>query len=243
MTPRIPLPRLLPTTIVALAALLTVKSVELVRAAVPADRIGVTLVAVAAEKEHTVSAATKPPVAPAAAPPSSSPPVPSAVSDAERSVLLELRQRRQDLDARETVLAARESTLAAAEQKLTSRVDELQSLQRRLETLEAARQQREDLGWQGLVKLYETMKPRDAAAILNELAMPTLLQIVDRMKEAKAALVLAAMNADKARDVTSQLAQMRVRRETTAENASGGATARAPIGTPAPPARTTPQGG
>src|SRR4051794_27238805 len=118
MTPRIPLPRLLPTTIVALAALLTVKSVVLVRAAVPADRIGVTLVAVAAEKERPVPATTKP-TAPAPAPPSSSPPVPSAVSDAERSVLLELRQRRQDLDARETVLAARESTLTAAEQKLT----------------------------------------------------------------------------------------------------------------------------
>ena len=35
----------------------------------------------------------------------------------------------------------------------------------------AARGQREDSGWQGLVKLYQNMKPRDAATILNDLDM------------------------------------------------------------------------
>ena len=53
------------------------------------------------------------------------------------------------------------------------------------------------------------MKPRDAATIFNDLDMPVLLQVVDRMKEAKAAPVLAAMQPDRARLVTAQLAQMR----------------------------------
>ena len=68
----------------------------------------------------------------------------------------------------------------------------------------AARKEREDASWQGLVKLYEAMRPRDAATIFNELEMPVLLQVVDRMKEAKAAPVLAAMQPDKARDLTAQ---------------------------------------
>ena len=59
------------------------------------------------------------------------------VSDGERKVLLELRQRRQELDARDAALATRESVLAAAEQKLASRVGELQALQKKLEALEA----------------------------------------------------------------------------------------------------------
>jgi flagellar motility protein MotE (MotC chaperone) len=42
--------------------------------------------------------------------------------------------------------------------------------------------------------------------------MPVLLQVVDRMKEAKAAPVLAAMQADKAREVTKKIADMRTRR-------------------------------
>ena len=33
------------------------------------------------------------------------------------------------------------------------------------------------------MKLYEAMKPRDAAAIFNDLDQPVLLQVVDRMKE------------------------------------------------------------
>ena len=135
------------------------------------------------------------------------------MTDAERTVLLELRQRRQELDARDAALATRESVLAAAEQKLSARVAELQALQKKLEALDAARKEREDASWQGLVKLYEAMKPRDAATIFNDLEMPVLLQVVDRMKEAKAAPVLAAMQPDKARDLTAKLAQMRTQRD------------------------------
>ncbi len=110
-------------------------------------------------------------------------------------------------------MGMRESVLTAAEQKLDARVAELQALQKKLESLEAARQQREDAGWQGLVKLYETMKPRDAATIFNDLDMPVLLQVVDRMKDAKAAPVLAAVQPDKARELTAKLADMRTRRD------------------------------
>jgi flagellar motility protein MotE (MotC chaperone) len=39
-----------------------------------------------------------------------------------------------------------------------------------------------------------------------------LLAVVDRMKEARAAPVLAAMHPDKAREVTAELAQLRTRR-------------------------------
>jgi flagellar motility protein MotE (MotC chaperone) len=202
--------RFLPITIFALGSLLAVKSAQLVRAAVP------TL-----DAAPSVAANTAPATAPAVSPQPRQEPVPqpsqdagpAPVSDAERTVLLELRQRRQELDARDAALAARESVLAAAEQKLTARVTELQALQKKLETLEAARKEREDASWQGLVKLYEAMKPRDAATIFNDLDMPVLLQVVDRMKEAKAAPVLAAMQPDKARDLTAKLAQMRTRHD------------------------------
>jgi len=197
------LPRLLPLTAIAVAVLLVMKSAELVQAAVAADEKPVAAQAVANP--------APPAPAPAAAPASAAESAP--VSDGEKAVLLELRQRRERLDTREAGLAQRESLLAAAEQKLATRIGELQALQKRLEELDAARRQREDASWQGLVKLYEAMKPRDAATIFDDLDMPVLLQVVDRMKEAKAAPVLAAMRPDKARDLTAQLAQMRIRRE------------------------------
>lgn len=209
MIVQFPSVRLLPITIFALASLLAMKSAQLVRAATPAH------------EDPPKSAAVTPGTAAAEPSPSppTAPPKPSedagapAVTDAEKVVLLELRQRRQELDARDAALAARESLLAATEQKLVARVSELQALQKKLEALETARKEREDASWQGLVKLYEAMKPREAATIFNDLEMPVLLQVVDRMKDAKAALVLAAMQPDKARDLTSKLAQVRTQRD------------------------------
>ena len=204
--------RLLPITIFALASLLAVKSTELVRAALATTETAAPVVALAQASAPT---ATPPPPPLAAPQPSPGKPPDDAggppVADAERAVLLELRQRREELDQRESALAARESLLTAAEQKLSARVTELQALQQKLEALDATRKQHEDAGWQGLVKTYEAMKPRDAATIFNDLEMPVLLQVVDRMKEAKAAAILAAMQPDKARDLTTQLAQMRTK--------------------------------
>ena len=57
-----------------------------------------------------------------------------------------------------------------------------------------------------LVKVYENMKPKDAARIFEKLDMPVLLQVVERMKEQKLAAVLAEMDPGKAKSVTIELA-------------------------------------
>ena len=196
--------RLLPATILGMMCLLALKSTDLVRAAVISRESAPKMVTVAEAATPPAQLAVPSPVTDTAAAP---------ISDAEKALLLDLRQRRVELDAREAALVARESVLAAAEQKISARVNELQALQARLEAVEAARKERESAGWQGLVKLYEAMKPRDAATIFNDLDMPVLLQVVDRMKEAKAAPVVAAMQPDKARDLTAKLAQMRTQRD------------------------------
>jgi flagellar motility protein MotE (MotC chaperone) len=203
--------RLLPLVIFAMSSLLVVKSAQLVRAAVTTHEAAANVVSTA----EAATPAEHPPPPQAAAPTlpdETAPPV----TDSERALLLELRQRREELDARDAALVARESVLAAAGQKLSARVAELQGLQKKLESLDAARREREDTSWKGLVKVYEAMKPRDAATIFNDLETPVLLQVVDRMKEAKAAPVLAAMQPDKARDLTAKLAQMRTQRDTPA---------------------------
>ena len=224
----IPMPRLLPTTIALLAALLVVKSVVLVRATImhgARPDSSMVSVASAAGMEHLmepprpVPPAARSQAAPETKPTPARPSQPAAeaadqpVSDSERALLLTLRQRRKELDSRADALSAREAVLSAAEQRLGARVAELQSLQKRLESLESAQKQKEDAGWQGLVKMYEAMKPKDAATIFNELSMPVLLQVLDRMKDTKAAAVLAAMSPDKARDVTAELAQLRTGRD------------------------------
>ncbi|MBK1662591.1 MotE family protein, partial [Paracraurococcus ruber] len=130
---------------------------------------------------------------------------------AERAVLEGLRARRAELEAREQAMAAREMVLAAAERRLTQRVEELTALQQRLQSFDRTLSEREEAGWRQMVKLYEGMKPRDAAAIFDDLDLPVLVQILDRMGERKAAPVLGAMKPERARIVTAELARQRAR--------------------------------
>jgi flagellar motility protein MotE (MotC chaperone) len=125
--------------------------------------------------------------------------------------LQDLRARRTQLETRSQGLDAREALLAAAERRLNERVEQLATLQAKLEQLEAGRRERDEANWRGLVKTYETMRPRDAASIFTELDTPVLLQVLDRMKEAKAAPILAAMTPERARAVTAQLAEFRAK--------------------------------
>ena len=222
-------PRVLPLAILAMAGLLALKSAHLVQAAggapaalantrealLPRAQAAASHPAPPAPAKETpakpapakeASRKEAPPPQPAAAPPAEPP-----VNEAERALLLDLRARRTVLDAREQALANREATQAAAEQHLNERVAQLTALQTRLEELDQTRRERDEANWRGLVKTYEAMRPRDAAVILNDMDPPVLLQVLDRMKETKAALVLAAMQPDRARTATAALAQSRSR--------------------------------
>ena len=89
------------------------------------------------------------------------------------------------------------------------RVGELQALQKNLEGLDSARKQKEDAGWQGLVKVYEAMKPKDAANILSTLDLTVQLGVLGRMKESKVAPILSAMDIQQAKLVTDAMAARR----------------------------------
>jgi len=266
---RLPLPRLLPLTILAMAALLVVKIGDVAAIWLPEASLGslraaseaMLAVAHAASPEPASpdpakaepgkpeaarpdpavlapgkpepaksAAATGQPARPGAAKPGEAPaanaPVITsgssvlpigeaaasagpAVSDSERALLTDLRNRRQELDRREAALTERANVLTAAETRLTARLDELKSLQTRLEAMEKARQTQIEANWRGLVKVYEDMRPRDAAAICNELDFEVLIPVLDRMKEAKAATLLAAMDPARAREATGRLAKRR----------------------------------
>ena len=126
-------------------------------------------------------------------------------------MLSDLRARRVTLDERATALDTREAVVAAAERRLSERLEQLSTLQGKLEQLDQTRRERDEANWRSMVKTYETMRPRDAAAIFNELDQPVLLQVLDRMKEAKAAAILAAMQPERARVATTELAKWRTR--------------------------------
>lgn len=194
-------PRLLPAILFACVGLALVKAHALWQA-LPGEGGIVASAAASAPPPAPAPAQSAPQPQPAPAPP-------DPVDQAERALLGRLRERRTEIEARETALAAREAVLAAAERRLTARLEEMAALKARLEELDRGRGEREEAGWRGLVKTYETMRPRDAATVFDDLEMPVLVQIVNRMREAKAAPVIGAMRPDRARSLTAELARLR----------------------------------
>jgi flagellar motility protein MotE (MotC chaperone) len=207
-------PRLLPAAIAAMAALFAVKAEGLL-ALLRGDAPGVAPARAADPPAPPAPASAARPSAPQpapAVPQALAVAAPDPAAAAERALLEQLRVRRAEIDAREQAVAAQEVVLAATERRLARRVEELAALQQRLEALDRSRAEREEAGWRGLVRTYEAMRPRDAAAIFNDLEMPVLVEILDRMGERKAAPVIGAMRAEQARAVTAELARHRARR-------------------------------
>ena len=134
---------------------------------------------------------------------------PTLYSPADIDVLQQLADRRAELEAWANDLNRREQLLKVTENRLEGRLGELKDAQGALKGLLKQYDQEQETKLKSLVKVYEAMKPKDAARIFEQLEMDVLLDVVERMKEAKVAPVLAAMNPEKAKDVTFELAQRR----------------------------------
>ena len=120
-----------------------------------------------------------------------------------------LTDRREELDNRARELDQREALMVAGEKRLDQKLAELESVRNEIQGLLKQIDDKQKAQLESLVRIYETMKPKDAARIFEALEMPVLLEVVERMKEAKAALILGAMDPIKAKDLTTALAERR----------------------------------
>jgi len=134
---------------------------------------------------------------------------PITMSQSEIDILQALAERRKQIEERERALQEREALLKAAEQRITEKVNELKAIQAKLEGQVKKQENDRDEQLKRLVKVYENMKPKDAARIFEQLDDAVLLDVAERMKEVKLAPVLASMEPKRATTVTVELAKRR----------------------------------
>ncbi len=134
---------------------------------------------------------------------------PSSVTQAEFEVLQRLAKRRAEIDGLRNDLTLRENLLNATELRVNAKLDELKKLKAMIEGLLKKHDDEQEAKLRSLVKIYETMKPKNAARILERLEMDVLLDVVERMREAKSSPIFAAMDPAKAKAVTAKLAERR----------------------------------
>jgi flagellar motility protein MotE (MotC chaperone) len=115
--------------------------------------------------------------------------------EAERALV---RREKEDLVTLRRAVAVQEQVLVEGRRELANMVREIEAKQRVLDD------ERERAATR-LAKMYENMKPGQAAPILSALDMDILLDIMTRMKEREAARILANMDAGLAAKISTEL--------------------------------------
>ena len=131
------------------------------------------------------------------------------MTETEIEVLQSLASRREALDEREDEIDLREKLLTAAETRVDDKISELKGLEEQIAGLLKMRDEKQEAQILSLVKMYETMKPKDAARIFEDLETDILLDVAGRMKEKSMAAILAAMRSDSAQELTLMLVKRR----------------------------------
>ena len=133
---------------------------------------------------------------------------PRSASAGERALLERLQERRQELDARTRELDLRETLLKAAEKKMeappAAKAEDGKGpagapAAPRKEDVENAR-------FKGVVTMYETMKPKEAAKIFDRLDIRVLIELATQIKPQIMSAIMAQMSAEAAERLTVEMA-------------------------------------
>lgn len=129
-------------------------------------------------------------------------PVPAApaltVQPADPTLVEQLAAREKELDRRDAALNDRQRLVDAAEEELQRRMTALEKSRTALENSEQHTDQLRNDDADRLVKIYQAMKPEDAAAIFNILDLRVGVALLNRMNPRKASAIMEAMSPQRA---------------------------------------------
>jgi flagellar motility protein MotE (MotC chaperone) len=130
-----------------------------------------------------------------------------AVSPSERAILERLQARRQELDARAREIEIRESLLKAAEKRIESRVEEAKATEAKISAASGQKAEADAARFKGIITMYESMKPKDAAKVFDRLEMSVLYEIASQIAPRKMSDILGLMQPEAAERLTVELAR------------------------------------
>ena len=132
---------------------------------------------------------------------------PQTVSPSERAILERLQARRQELEQRAREIEIRESLLKSAEKRIEGRVEEMKATEARITTATGQKTEEEAARFKGIITMYESMKPKDAAKVFDRLEMSVLFEIASQIAPRKMSDILGLMQPEAAERLTVELAR------------------------------------
>lgn len=130
---------------------------------------------------------------------------PPSFTNSEIAILQELAERREALDIRSQEIDKRALQLKVAEEEIDKKIVQLKEYEQRLNKLISQYSQKEQENVSSLVKLYTSMKPKDAARIFNTMNLDISTAILKGMKPSASSAILSQMNSEKAQAITAEL--------------------------------------
>jgi flagellar motility protein MotE (MotC chaperone) len=130
-------------------------------------------------------------------------------SEVREELYRDLAARRKELEKRERTIQTQNALLDAGQKELEQKLRELIEIRNEIEGLLKEQSEEEKARLDSLVKIYETMKAKDAARIFDTLDIDVLITVISRMSVRKASPVIAEMNPERARTITILLARQR----------------------------------
>jgi flagellar motility protein MotE (MotC chaperone) len=130
-----------------------------------------------------------------------------------------LQERRLELEKRVRELDIREGLIAAAEKRVDSKLAAIKEGEAQLATAAQKKDEAEAARFEGLVTMYETMKPRDAAKIFDRLEVGVLIEMASLINPRSMSEILAQMSAERAEQLTVELAN---RAQSSPKSGAGG---------------------
>jgi flagellar motility protein MotE (MotC chaperone) len=134
--------------------------------------------------------------------------IPASVAPTRTEIELaeELAAKRAGNDDRKRQIELRERLLEASEKRLDAKLAEMKALEAQQGTSAGKTKSAANDQFMSLVKVYETMKPKDSARIFEKLDMTVQLAVASRMKERSMAAIMAEMSPEAARNLTMEMA-------------------------------------
>ncbi|MFY9942282.1 MAG: hypothetical protein WAK57_08920 [Desulfobacterales bacterium] len=159
--------------------------------------------------EGSVSEGTPAAVDPAA--------VPAPATEEVKLTLASLEEKRLEIEKEKERLAEQQARLESLKDELTLKIDELARIRQEVEASLAVKEkqeeekgrlarEQEEAKLKHLVKVYSSMKPKNAAALIDKLDMEVVLQLFSKMKGEQIGQILTYVSLDRAALVSERLA-------------------------------------
>lgn len=116
-----------------------------------------------------------------------------------------LQQKEEELRKKEEQLKEKEERLTRIEKEVEQKVKDLLAIQKDIQAARAEKQENQVTKVRSLAKIYGTMKPKEAAKLLDNLDDKLVMNIISTMTPDEAAAILSLMEVKKAAKISEAL--------------------------------------